>query len=66
MSTGGILGHLWQLTSAIMTRHVISMDDKVPEMTVLLWLLPQLLWFVTYLHKGRKHQVQLGINEHKR
>lgn len=45
---------------------VILMDDKVPEMTVLLCLLPQLLWFVTYLHKGRKHQVQLGIIEDKR
>ena len=49
-----------------MIRPVNVMDDKVPEMTVLLSLLPQLLWFVTYLHKGRKHQVQLGINEHKK
>lgn len=49
-----------------MIRPVNVMDDKVPEMTVLLSLLPQLLWFVTYLYKGRKHQVQLGINEHKK
>lgn len=58
ISTGGVLGHLWPLTCA-MKRAVISMDNEVTGMLIS-------LWFVTYLHEGRKHQIQLGVNEHIR